>query len=107
MKIHIEELGGIKSKWCSCPDGILRCLGDEKEPDEIIFKRAISAAKFAQKVEKIEAQMRIDFPGCQLYRGSLPAFDVDYNDSYNGEYIYVLKNRKKNGKYQILHAEKI
>ena len=24
-----------------------------------------------------------------------------------GEYIYVLKNRKKNGKYQILHAEKI
>ena len=107
MRIWKEELGGITYQWGTCPDGISRCLGNENDSREIIEQRARVAAQKAQRIKRVENKIHAKHPELQLYSGFLPDYDTNWPKEKAGYYIYVLKSRKKNGKYQILYAEKI
>lgn len=103
MRIWIEELGGIRHKWCQCSDGISRCLGEEKDSDEIIKMRACFAVARAERLKKIEEDLRALCPEKQIFQGFLPCDDTEWQGK-GSEYMYVLKDRKRHGKYQVLQA---
>jgi hypothetical protein len=105
MKIWIEELGCIKHKWIQCEDGIARQLGSADEPDEVIIERARKVVERKKKIEQIENELRAKYPNRQIFQGFLPTYDVFW-DGEEGEYLYVLKDRKKGNKYQVLAAKR-
>jgi hypothetical protein len=102
-KIWIEEVGCIRHKWVSCKDGISRCLGTADEDDEVVIERGRGAVRMKERMEQLENKLRREHPGKQIYHGFLPAYDVDW-DGQEGMYLYVLKNRRRGGKYQVLAA---
>jgi len=106
MRIWIEERGCIQSKWGLCSDGISRLLGDVSDPDAEIKKRAVKIVENNRKEKEIEDFIRATYPGKQIYQSYLPTYDVAW-DGDNDWYMYVLKDRRKKGKYQILYAAKI
>jgi len=103
MRIWIEELGAIRYKWALCRDGIARQLGRANESNEVIIDRAEKAVQAKEKADRLEAGLRSKYPDKQIYSGFLPASDVEW-DEQGGYYLYILKDRKKHGKYQVQEA---
>jgi len=108
MKTYRQALGGITRIWVLCPDGVWRSLAAEHEniDKSELEARAEAAAKAAQKVKEAEEELRRLYPGEGLFRGPLPTHDVEW-DGPPGYYVYVLRRRKRRGKYRVLGAIKV
>ena len=103
QRIHREELGCIWSKWIRLPGLPLMCMGENKTPDKEIIQRAISQYKSRYNKRKIDNKLSSKYPYKQLYESMLPESDVEFTGD-PGLYIYVLKTRRRHGKYQVQEA---
>lgn len=104
---HIESHSEIESWWVSVPGHPTRCVGHEYDTtrDEAI-ERGIQCAENDDAWDVVEAKIRAEFPNRQLYKGTFGrGNDIDWTGFLpNTEYIYVLKDRRRHGKYQIAAA---
>jgi len=68
--------------------------------------RSGAAVARAERLAKIENSLSVLYPKRQIFQGFLPCDDTDFGGKLS-EYVYVLKDRKRHGKYQILQAVNI
>jgi len=102
-RIHIEELGDIKSKWISLPNLPLMNMGRAEEPDSVIIQRGLQVYKDRMIKNQVQEKLRGKYPLKQIFEGTLPTYDVEFTGKPNW-YLYVLKDRKRRGKYQVEEA---
>lgn len=104
---HVAELGGIRSWWVAIPGEPQRCVGrvDELTQQEAIV-RGEQLAKQAVTVRMRTQALQDRWPNAQIFRGYLPAYDVEWHGA-SGEYLYVLRPRRKLGKYVVAEAVKL
>ena len=74
---------------------------DEGLSEDVLIERAKKYWDSRDKQESIASNLRAQY-NKQVYVGTLPTSDVD--TTLSGYYAYVLKERKKGGKFQILEA---
>jgi len=102
------ETGCITYLWIKFPEKPAVCVGNVNE--NISKEEAIDRGKKywerEDKIKKITIELQEKYPGYQIYIGFLPCNDCTFEGEY-AQYIYVLKNRRKNGKYQIEEAIKV
>ena len=75
------------------------------DTDAALEALAVAYWANADEGERAEAALRAANPGRQVYGGQLPARDVEWNGE-PGWYMYVLKDRRARGKYQVLAVAK-
>jgi len=106
VELHKEESGCILSWWASVPGHPTRCVGrvDDTTKEEAA-QRAIKIAYNSDLWAELETNLHLEFPNKQIYKGS-PSMcrDINWAGLPDKEYLYVLKDRRKHGKYQILRA---
>ncbi len=98
--ITYHEFGNIQHAWVRLAGEPARCVGRRGEPESELIARAERAAKCAAHQRTLEIELRRRYPGRQIYTGFLPADDTHY-DGPAGEYIYILRRRRRRGKYLI------
>lgn len=102
------ETGCITYFWIKFSEKPAVCVGNINE--NISKEEAIDRGKKywerEDKIKKITTELQEKYPGYQIYIGFLPTRDCEFKGE-PGQFIYVLKNRCKNGKYQIKEAIKI
>jgi len=105
-KVSYEELGGIKHAWVKCSDGISRCLGRFGDDEEEMIEKGEASVRAAKEVKIAENYLEAKYPNLPKYIEHLPSPDIEF-DGEEGEYIFVLKSRKRRGKFVILEAIKL
>jgi len=104
VKLHQEEFGGIRSWWASVPGHPLRQVGHvDTVSRENAINYAMRAAENADAWQVIENTLRENYPNFQIYQGLANTPDINWPVNMDPwqEYMYILKPRRKNGKYQI------
>ena len=97
------ELGGVRYIEVRLPNrpAVSVARDDEHLVDVELVARATSYWQARDKEELTANTLRLKY-NRQVYIGILPTNDVD--TTLSGHYAYVLKDRKRHGKYQILDA---
>jgi len=108
VKFFKVEAGGIISLWVQLPRRVTVCVAEvgENISEEEAIKRAEAYWERKDRIEKPTAKLHEKYPGQQIYIGFLPCGDCIFEGEYS-EYVYALKLRRKNKKYQIKEAIKI
>ena len=98
------ELGGIRHIEVRLPNrpAVSIARDDDNLSDIELIKRATSYWQARDREESISNTLKTKYPDKQVYIGVLPTHDID--TTLNGYYAYVLKDRKRQGKYQILES---
>lgn len=98
------ELGGIRHIEVRLPNrpAVTVARDDDHLTDAELVARATSYWQARDKQELVANTLKHKYPNRQVYIGALPTNDV--LTALNGYYAYVLKDRKRQGKYQILDA---
>ena len=108
MKASITkyELGGIRYIEVRLPNrsSVSIARDDEGLSDTQLEQRTIKYWQARDNQETIANTLRRKY-GKQVFIGCLPTHDIE--TALEGNYVYVLKDRRKRGKYQILEAIKL
>ena len=103
MNITYRESGGITSAWVRLEGRSAVCLGESDLPVAELAARAERYWQHEDAQAAAEQQLRARHPGRQVYGSWLPEADVDLPPGQQpGHYLYVLCDRRRRGKHQVL-----
>lgn len=107
-RIWLEELGGIRHIWVRLPNRPAVRVGrvDENLSDDEIILRAKRYWEREDRIEKASAILRAEYPEQATFHSFLPQPDIFFIGD-EGEYVYVLKRRKREGKDVVEKAIKV
>lgn len=102
VRMHDEELGGIRYTWVYLEGRPGVNVGRAPIPEEEATRNAETYWMRRDREEEVASNLREEY-NKQVYIGSLPTHDIVW-DGPPGWYAYVLKDRKSHGRYVILEA---
>ncbi len=102
-----EITDGAIYYWVKLPGKISVCVAINEDIGEIdAIKRAINYWNRKNKIDKSITLLKEKYPDKQIYLGFLPSGDCEFKGEF-GQYVYILKDKRKNKKFQIKDALKI
>lgn len=101
-----HELGGIRYVGVRLPNrpSVTVARDSEDLSDTQLGQRAVAYWQARDREDSLANALRQKYHR-QVYIGTLPTYDVE--TELKGSYAYVLKDRRRHGKYQILEAMRL
>ena len=99
--------GEILKFWIYAPGRPGLCVLDEFSTEvelNSVVDAINNAWRFRDAEEVVAKQLQLKYPGKQVYKSHFPQtrYDMESPAGVAGDAVYVLKNRRKNGKYRVL-----